>query len=205
MIKYILKKLLLKLKYKARIDTVDVSLSSKISHHSIIRKGCEINDSKIGKYAYININTIIHKSQVGDFCSIGPHCLIGLNEHLYSYPTTSNNLYPDNIMKQLAKHNEEKTYIGPDVWIGGNVFIKKGVKIGIGSVIAAGSVVTKNVEPYTIVAGVPAKLIHYRFEKNEINLLLKSKWWNNSVEEIYEALNKSYGSRNKVEVFCSYF
>ena len=68
--------------------------------------------------------------------------------------------------------------IGNDVWIGEHVMIKRGVKIGDGVIIAAGSIVTKEVEPYSIVAGVPAKLIRKRFDDSTIERLMKLKWWN---------------------------
>ena len=70
-----------------------------------------------------------------------------------------------------------ETIIGNDVWIGHGVLIKQGVKIGDGSIIGMGAVVTKDVEPYSIVGGVPAHLIKYRFEKSIIKHLLELKWW----------------------------
>jgi hypothetical protein len=76
--------------------------------------------------------------------------------------------------------NEFLTEIGSDVWIGANAVIKAGLKIGNGAVIGAGAVVTKDVEPYAIVAGVPAKLIRYRFTELQIKFLLESKWWERS-------------------------
>lgn len=67
--------------------------------------------------------------------------------------------------------------IGHDVWIGNDVVLKGGIIIGEGAIIAANSVVTKDVPPYSVVAGVPAKVIKYRFEQDVINELLKLKWW----------------------------
>jgi acetyltransferase-like isoleucine patch superfamily enzyme len=72
----------------------------------------------------------------------------------------------------------DKTIIGNDVWIGINAFIKGGISIGDGAVIGAYSVVTRDVEPYSIVAGNPAKLIRKRFNDSEVEKLLKVKWWN---------------------------
>jgi len=88
----------------------------------------------------------------------------------------------------LVKHNKEKikgeTIIGNDVWIGDSAIILSGVKIGDGACIAAGSVVTKNVEPFAIVGGVPAKVIKYRFSEETRNLLSELQWWNWSNERI---------------------
>ena len=84
--------------------------------------------------------------------------------------------------------NEEgfSVTIGNDVWIGQGVSIKSGITIGDGAVIGAGAVVTKNVEPYAIVGGVPSRLIRYRFSKEQIEALLEIKWWNRSIEWLEE-------------------
>ncbi len=68
--------------------------------------------------------------------------------------------------------------IGNDVWIGSNVLIIGGIKIGDGAIVAAGAVVTKDVPPYAIVGGIPARIIRFRFDKEQINKLLELKWWN---------------------------
>lgn len=74
-----------------------------------------------------------------------------------------------------------KVVIGNDVWIGAYAKIVEGVRIGDGAVIAAGAVVTKDVPPYAIVGGVPAKIIKYRFEEKQIKQLLELKWWNKDI------------------------
>ena len=76
------------------------------------------------------------------------------------------------------------TVIGNDVWIGQNAVILPGVRIGDGSIIGANSVVGNDVEPYTIVAGNPARILRKRFDEELIDLLLKFRWWDKSVEEI---------------------
>lgn len=78
------------------------------------------------------------------------------------------------------------THIGSDVWIGMNVSLLNGVKIGHGSVVATGSVVTKDVEPYTIVAGIPAKQIGIRFDKEVVDFLLEVKWWDWPMDKLYQ-------------------
>jgi acetyltransferase-like isoleucine patch superfamily enzyme len=103
-------------------------------------------------------------------------------EHRMDWITT----YPFSAMGEAWKGAESITghpaskgdiVVGNDVWIGENVIIKGGLEIGDGAIIAAGSIVTKNVEPYSVVAGVPAKVIRYRFTKEQIVSLLKIKWW----------------------------
>ncbi|MBR6646045.1 MAG: CatB-related O-acetyltransferase, partial [Clostridia bacterium] len=90
----------------------------------------------------------------------------------------------------------ETTIIGNDVWIGHSALILEGVKIGDGAIVGAGAVVTKDVPPYSIVVGVPAKVIKYRFSENEIAKLSELKWWDQSVEWIKENVDKFCDIRN---------
>lgn len=144
----------------------------------------------IGKYTYgiDNITTYNYGSNnkliIGSFCSIAPNIKIYLGgNHRMDWVTT----YPfGHINQQIFNKFDGKGHpvskgdviIGNDVWIGSNVIIMSGVIIGDGSVIANNSHVVKDVEPYSIVGGNPAKLIRYRFIKEKIEKLLKIKWWN---------------------------
>ena len=78
----------------------------------------------------------------------------------------------------------KRTYIGSDVWIGHGVSVKAGVSIGHGAVIATGAVVTKDVEPYSVVGGCPAKFIKYRFGQDIRERLLTTEWWNLSDDKV---------------------
>ena len=82
--------------------------------------------------------------------------------------------------KKLAEYeipSTKRTVIGADVWVGARATVVAGVNVGVGAVIGTGSVVTRDVPPYAIVAGVPAKVIKYRFSEDIIKRLLESKWW----------------------------
>ena len=94
------------------------------------------------------------------------------------------NIFGKTFAVKEAFERYKRLTIGNDVWIGANVYIKNGIVIGDGSVIAAGAVVVKDVPPYAIVGGVPAKIIRYRFPQDIIDGLLTIKWWNWSDEEL---------------------
>ena len=143
--------------------------------------------SSVGKWTYAdeyNFRVAYPNTSIGSFCSIGSGCVLGCGKHPLNFLSTSPYFYFDALhwkKKEVPSHNEywinEPVEIGHDVWLGEKVFVMNGVKIGTGAVVGTGSVVTKDVPPYAIVAGVPARLIRYRFEERVINELLASKWW----------------------------
>lgn len=127
----------------------------------------------IGKYSYIGRNCNLTKVSIGNYCSIANNVSIGQGEHnLFNISTSS--FFYHNSYEELT---QKECTIGHDVWIGTDSIILRGVKIGTGSIIGANSVVTKDVPPYSIVVGVPAKVIKYRFKDEMINRILKTKWW----------------------------
>lgn len=130
------------------------------------------------------------KLKIGRFCSIAPEVTILLGgEHHHDWVSS----YPFSLSFEEAKGlpgypmTKGDVTIGSDVWIGYDALILSGVKIGDGAVIAARSVVAKDVEPYTIVGGIPAKRLRYRFSEPVIQSLLEIAWWNWSMPEIIEA------------------
>lgn len=162
-------------------------LRSSIAPTACINSGCHIVDSKIGKFSYCGYDCEIINCEIGNLCSLADHIFIGGNEHPTSWVSTSPVFHCKkhaSLKKSFyAPHSTgnsistKKTIIGHDVWIGHGATIKQGVKIGTGACIGAGAVVTKDVAPYAIVGGVPANVIKYRFQKEIIDKLLKSKWW----------------------------
>lgn len=146
----------------------------------------------IGAFSYISGNfSSAFSVKIGRYCSLAPKVSIK-GDHPMHYFTTSPVFFnPNNPFSSFTKikpldfkksqppslKSTHEVKIGYDVWMGEDVFIKPGVTIGDGAVIGAKSVVTKDISPYAIVAGVPAKLIRYRFDKDIIDLLLESKWW----------------------------
>jgi len=152
---------------------------------------------KLGYGSYIGNNCSL-SADIGRFTSIAPfvRCNTGLHPYKSPFVTTCPSFYSLNLYstqngstfatQQLydenAYYNKENKIaikIGSDCWIGEGVFIVGGVEIGDGAVILAHAVVTKNVPSFSIVGGVPAKIIDYRYDNETIDMLLKSKWWNN--------------------------
>jgi len=133
-----------------------------------------------GFASYINSGLIRSHCEIGRYCSIGRNVSIGLGNHDIKGLSTSpffEFLISEDSLKLASDNPKRRVIIGNDVWIGDNAMIASGIKIGSGSVIAGGAVVTKDVEPYSIVGGVPAKLIKMRFKKNIIEKLNNLAWW----------------------------
>lgn len=136
--------------------------------------------SKVGIHTYIGYGGNITKSKIGNYCTIANNVFIGQGEHDYKRVALRGLFYEYNNYEELTK---EDCIIGNDVWIGVGSIILRGVVIGDGVVIGANSVVTKNVPDYAIVVGSPAKVIKYRFDKQTIQKLKKSKWFKYELDE----------------------
>jgi acetyltransferase-like isoleucine patch superfamily enzyme len=167
-------------------------------NYNVVFNNVLMDSCTIGDHTYIQKTTTLFNADIGKFCSIasgvsigpGVHKTDGVSTHpvFYLKNTPLAKIYCDTDLFIPTK----RTTIGHDVWIGEKAIILDGVTIGTGAIIAAGSVVTKDVAPYAIVGGVPAKQIKFRFEEGEMELLLKSEWWDYSeywFEKHYKTLN----------------
>lgn len=172
----------------------------KLIHRPALRD-CEIDKTasigmasncirvKMGRYSYIGFYNSVSDTNIGSFCSIASYCAVGGGKHPMNAVSTSPVFYAgrNSLGKNFSNISEEGNQgveIGNDVWIGEAVFINDGVKVGTGAVIGAHSVVTKDVPPYAIVAGAPARILRYRFDEDTIQRLLDSKWWEWPEEEL---------------------
>jgi acetyltransferase-like isoleucine patch superfamily enzyme len=157
----------------------------KFEKHASLGEGVRVNNSELGNHTYLSAGCLINNTSFGKFCSVGSGVKTGLGIHpaadnisthpaFYSLRKQSGKTF---VTQQHSKE-EEKVKIGHDVWIGANAIVLDGITIGNGAIIAAGAVVTKDVAPFEIVGGVPAKHIRFRFSPEEIDAIEKSAWWN---------------------------
>lgn len=159
-------------------------LNSKIGSHVKVYHLAIISNSFIGDFTYVGGGVKIQNAKIGKFCSIGPNVKIGLGIHPVDLVSTYPGFYSNKasgsyFFNHNAKIEEYKDIeIGNDVWIGNGAMIMDGVNIGDGAIIAAGAVVTKNVNNFSIVGGVPAKVIKNRFSDEICKKLQKIEWWN---------------------------
>lgn len=171
---------------------------SSFEGNNCIRNKSVVSSSKLGRYSFVGERTYLPECKIGSFCSIAAEVKVISETHpSRGFLSTSPVFY--SLLKQCGqtfakeqlfderiyvKNTNYRAVIGNDVWICSNVIILGGITIGDGAIIAAGSVVTKDVPPYAIVGGVPARVIRYRFSDEEIKKLLDMKWWYWSEEKI---------------------
>lgn len=184
-----IKRIILLLKTKVQsIFLRSIAFSARVEYSNVSRKArvwgkCKLFYSSIDDYSYIGQNARLIHAHVGKFCSLAGDGAYGMGTHSLNY-ISSSSIFTSKRNGTRIKWTETSSFdeykeirIGNDVWIGTRVLIMGGVKIGNGAVVAAGAVVTKDVPPYAIVGGVPAKIIKYRFPANVIKSLESSQWW----------------------------
>ena len=149
-------------------------------------------------YSYIARNCNATNVKIGKFCSIGPNFCCGLGLHPTDGISTAPMFYSKakqngvSLVNEVVYEEQKQTIIGNDVFIGANVTIVDGVKIGDGAVIGAGAVVVRDIPPYAVAVGVPAKVIKYRFDEQTIKRLLEMQWWNCSGTDLQKVAEKEF-------------
>jgi acetyltransferase-like isoleucine patch superfamily enzyme len=174
----------LTIRQNAFVETTEFAKFNFVGEKSHVRH-CRFED-----YSYVGESVRVARCNIGPFCSIGPHVRIGLGNHPTSFVSTHPVFYANRKMKgyNWAKENTfeefDRVTLRADVWVGTGAIINSGVTVGVGAIVAAGAVVTKDVLPYSIVGGVPAKVIGYRFDPPLIEKLSASEWWLRPLNEL---------------------
>lgn len=155
-----------------------------------VERSNQIVSSKIARFSYTGINTVIMHTDVGPFCSISWGVTLGGAEHDYRRISQHSFVYNQNFRDVLevsaVQYNRfaSPLQVGADVWIGSGACVLRGVTIGTGAVVGANSTVTKDVDPYSVVAGSPARVIGQRFSNRIISELLNIRWWDLPIDEL---------------------
>jgi len=186
-----------------RINTNMIHSTAVLGKNIYLAKEVDVRENvKIQDYSYCSPRTILFQgTEIGRYCSIGYNVQISCPEHPVSFLSTSPTVYRNDDIKQYCSWPsddiKEPAKIGNDVWIGSNAIVLQGVRIGNGAIVAAGAVVTKDVPAFSIVAGVPAKIIKKRFNEVMEKKINESKWWEKSVSEVEKIVEELYGGDTK--------
>lgn len=181
-----IKKFDIELKKKCIFKSSVYIRNAEFEGRNFLGKNTSFVNGKIGFGSYINRDGDFSECDIGRYSSIGTNVSTVVGRHPIERQIAMHPAFidPNPVFgfsyaeKKTFEENNGRISIGNDVWIGSHVKILDGVKIADGAVIGAGAVVTKDIPPYAVAAGVPAKVIKYRFDKDTVEKLLEFKWWN---------------------------
>ncbi len=166
-----------------RVFSELVSLAAFQGRNCEVQQGAGIDaTSQIGGYTYIGFHSFVMRSVVGRYCSIANNVSIGPGEHNLAAISTSGHFAENTFESCTAR----PCVVGSDVWIANNCVVRRGVTMGHGSVLGANSFLNRDLPPYAISAGAPARIVRYRFTEAQIAVLLESKWWELELEAARE-------------------
>lgn len=179
---------------------------------TVIRPNVFLLKTKVGRYSRIRKNCHIAYADIGNFTVISRNVIVCPGAHPMNYLTPHSIFYKSDWgwhekdwRKDIDFTWEQRVSIGNEVWIGLNSIIMEGVTIGDGAIVATGSIVTKDVPPFAVVGGIPAKVIKYRFPQEMIDRLLEIQWWNLPDEEISNVIDLFHTKNPTLEDLNKYF
>lgn len=187
-------------------------MRSSFTKFTQLKRGVKLNNSHIGKYTRIGLYSEVTNATVGNFSVIAMDSVVGagahptnlLSPHLIFYKKGAWQWHEEWVGK-IDFNDNKPIHIGNDVWIGRRCIIMDGVTIGDGAFVAAGAIVTKDVPPFAIVGGIPAKVIKYRFPEEMIKRLMEIQWWNLPDEEITKRIGLWHKANPTLEDINHYF
>lgn len=172
-------------------------VNSTLGRYTEVADRCRLDEVEMGDYSYIMQDGAVWCATIGKFGNIAASVRINATNHPTWRPTLHHFTYraadyfdgADNDHDFFAWRRDNRVVIGNDVWIGHGATVLPGVTVGDGAVIGAGAVVSRNVEPYTIVGGVPAKLIRERFPRPVAERMQALAWWDWDHDRLFGALD----------------
>ncbi|QXD31740.1 hypothetical protein [Candidatus Pelagisphaera phototrophica] len=174
-----------KLSEKPRIHESARIRESYLGSYTDVGPGCSLRECSMDDYSYLASHVGAVWTEIGKFCSIASQTRINPGNHP-TWRVTTNHCTYRRRQYNLDEVDDDEFFdwrkshscrIGHDVWIGHGVVVTAGCSIGTGACIGAGAVVTKDIPPYAIAVGVPAKVIKFRFEKDVISRLMEAAYW----------------------------
>jgi phosphonate metabolism protein (transferase hexapeptide repeat family) len=180
-----------------------------LGDHTQLDRGCHVVHSRVGDYTYASLGVTLQRAEIGRFGSIAAYVMIGatnhpmdrVTTHPFTYAPQFGNLRTGEDSAVAAAVAAGAVVVGHDVWIGGHAIVMPGVTIGHGAVVGAHSLVRTDVDPYTVVAGVPARPLRQRFDHRTVEQLLRIHWWDWDRETLRRRLDDFADVRLFVEKY----